>query len=127
MTDFRQRHTLASQRTAVGRCSLSGQIPKRSRVSAVTRFGLRTASRMRGRLPAVHRNHRRPVLPVEPSRPSGLAWVTMKPNVFITLAAAYRRKMPARQAVIGRAAPAPGTKSKQTRFKRSATPDIKGT
>src|SRR5271167_78841 len=38
------------------RCSLSGQIPKRSRVSAVTRFGLRAASRTGGRLPAVHRD-----------------------------------------------------------------------
>jgi hypothetical protein len=35
---------------------LSGQIPKRSRVSAVTRCGLRTASRTGGRLPAVHRD-----------------------------------------------------------------------
>ena len=36
-------------------CSLSGQIPKRSRVSAVTRCGLRTASRTGSRLPVVHR------------------------------------------------------------------------
>jgi hypothetical protein len=38
------------------RRSLSGQIPKSSRVNAVTRFGLRAASWTAGRLPAVHRN-----------------------------------------------------------------------
>jgi hypothetical protein len=37
------------------RSSLSGQIPKRSRVSAVTRCGPRTASWTEGRLPVVHR------------------------------------------------------------------------
>jgi hypothetical protein len=36
--------------------SLSGQIPKRSRVKAVKRFGLRAASWTAGRLPAVHRD-----------------------------------------------------------------------
>jgi len=36
------------------RRSLSGQIPKPSRVDAVTRFGLRTASWTACRLPAVH-------------------------------------------------------------------------
>jgi hypothetical protein len=45
------------------RCSLSGQIPKRSRVSAVMRCGLRTASRTGGRLPDVHRD--RPSSPLD--------------------------------------------------------------
>ena len=48
------------------RCSLSGQIPKRSRVSAVTRFGLRTASRTRSRLPAVHRDLPSLFFPLDP-------------------------------------------------------------
>jgi hypothetical protein len=38
------------------RRSLSGQIPKRSRVNAVTRLGLHTASWTAGRLPTVYRD-----------------------------------------------------------------------
>jgi hypothetical protein len=38
------------------RRSLSGQIPKRSRVNAVTRLGLHTASWAAGRLPTAHRD-----------------------------------------------------------------------
>ena len=43
-------------------------------------------------------------------------------DVFITLAAAYRRKMPARQGVIGRVAPGACTKSKSDPIRKN--PDI---
>ena len=47
------------------RRSLSGQIPKRSRVNAVTRFGLRTASWTACRLPAVHRDRPSVISPLD--------------------------------------------------------------
>jgi hypothetical protein len=46
-------------------------------------------------------------------------------DVFITLAAAYRRKMPARQGVIGRVAPRACTKSKSDPTKMA--PDTRTT
>jgi hypothetical protein len=47
------------------RRSLSGQIPKRSRLKAVTRFGLRAASWTAGRLPAVHRDRPNVISPLD--------------------------------------------------------------
>jgi len=47
------------------RRSLSGQIPKRSRVKVVTRFGLRAASWTAGRLPAVHRDRPNVISPLD--------------------------------------------------------------
>jgi len=47
------------------RRSLSGQIPKRSRVEAVARFGLRAASWAAGRRPAVHRDRPNVISPFD--------------------------------------------------------------
>jgi len=47
------------------RRSLSGQIPERSPVSAVARFGWCAASRAEGRLPAVHRDRPRLLAPFD--------------------------------------------------------------
>jgi hypothetical protein len=106
------------------RCSLSGQIPKRSRVSAVTRFGLRTASRTGGRLPAVHRDRPSLFSPLNAHDVQAWrGWVTME-LMFSSPLLRYTgaRCQPAR-ASSGRIAPGACTKSKSDPLKMYADSD----